>query len=133
MTTPADDLQLPAYFEVQATLNKYIEGVRTGDLQLLRSAFAANAGLHGYIMGHCVNGSLDVFFNDVATKPSPMKSGEPFRAAIVSIEVNGSIARGTVIEQCYFGLNFKDHFHLLKTDQGWVIVDKIFFHEPPQA
>lgn len=70
MTTPAGDLQLPAYFEVQATLNKSIEGVRT--------------------------------------------------------------ARGTVIEQCYFGLNFKDHFRLLKTDQGWVIVDKLFHHEPPQ-
>ncbi len=40
--------------------------------------------------------------------------------------------RATVIEQSYFGLNFMDHFHLLKSPKGWVIVDKIFYHEPPK-
>lgn len=132
MTTSADDLQLPAYFEVQAVLNKYIEGIRTGDVGLLKSIFDENARLHGYIMGNFVNGTLDVFLKDVAEKPAPVKSGEPFRATIVEMHVDETVARGTVIEQSYFGLNFRDHFHLLKTDRGWVIVDKIFYHEPPK-
>jgi hypothetical protein len=132
MTTSADSLQLPAYFEVQATLNKYIEGIRTGNVELLKSVFDENARLHGYIMGNFVNGPLDVFLKDVAEKPAPAKSGEPFRATIVDIHVNDNIARGMVIEQSYFGLSFMDHFHLLKTDKGWVIVDKIFYHEPPK-
>lgn len=131
MTTLTDSLQLSAYFEVQAALNKYIEGIRTGDVALLRSVFDENARLHGTIMGNEVNGPLDVFLKDVAENPPPVKSGEPFRAAIVDIHVNGNTARGTVIEQSYFGLNFMDHFHLLKTARGWVIVDKLFYHEPP--
>lgn len=132
MTSSADSLQLPGYFEVEATLNKYIEGIRTGDVELLKSVFDKDARLHGYIMGNFVNGPLDVFLKDVAEKPAPVKSGEPFRASIVEIHVNENIARGTVIEQSYFGLNFMDHFHLLKTDKGWMIVDKIFYHDPPK-
>ena len=132
MTTLANDLQLPAQFEVEAVLKKYIEGIRTGDVALLKSVFDKDARLHGYIMGNYVNGPLDMFLNDVAKNPAPVKSGEPFRATIVSLQVNNNIARGTVIEESYFGLNFTDHFHLLKNDKGqWVIVDKIFYHEPP--
>lgn len=131
MTTSASDLQLPAQFEVEAVLKQYIEGIRTGDVALLKSIFDKDARLHGYIMGNYVNGPLDVFLNDVAKNPAPAKSGEPFRATIVSLQVNDKIARGTVIEESYFGLNFTDHFHLLKNDKGsWVIVDKIFHHEP---
>jgi hypothetical protein len=126
----AGSLDLPAYFEVQATVNKYIEGIRTGDLTLLRSAFDPGARLHGTIMGKVVNGPIEVFFNDVAKNPPPVKSGEPFRAAIIDIHVNGDVARASVIEQSYFGLNFMDHFHLQKTDKGWLIVSKIFHHEP---
>ena len=132
MTSSAENLQLPAYFEVEAILNKYIEGIRTGDVALLKRIFDKDARLHGYIMGNFVNGPLDVFLKDVAEKPAPVKSGEPFRASIVDIHVNENVARATVIEQSYFGLNFMDHFHLLKSAQGWVIVDKIFYHEPPQ-
>ncbi|MCC7461021.1 MAG: nuclear transport factor 2 family protein [Gammaproteobacteria bacterium] len=132
MTTSAGTLQLPAYFEAQEALNKYIEGIRTGNVELLRSVFDANARLHGSIMGTLVNGPLDVFLKDVSERPPPAKSGEPFRAAIVELHVNGNVARGTVIEQGYFGLNFMDYFHLLKTERGWVIVDKTFYHEPPK-
>lgn len=132
MTTPSDSLQLPAYFEVEAVLHRYIEGIRSGNVELLKSIFDEKAGLHGYIMGNFVNGTTEVFLQDVASKPAPVKSGEPFRATIVDIHVNGNVARGTVIEQSYFGLNFMDHFHLLKTSRGWVIVDKIFHHEPPK-
>lgn len=132
MVSAAENLQLSQYFEVEATLKKYIEGIRTGDVALLKSVFDENAGLHGYIMGNLVNGSLDMFLKDVAEKPAPSKSGEPFRATVVEIHVNRNVARGTVIEESYFGLNFMDHFHLLKTDKGWVIVDKIFYHEPPK-
>lgn len=132
MTTLAESLHLPDYFDVQAALNKYIEGIRTGDVALLRSVFDENARLHGSIMGNEVNGPLDMFLNDVAKNPPPAKSGEPFRAAIVNIHVNGNVAHGTIIEQSYFGLNFMDHFHLFKGARGWVIVDKIFFHEPPK-
>lgn len=131
MTSSADDLRLPAYFEVEAVLNRYIEGIRTGNVELLKSIFDEDARLHGCIMGNFVNGSLDVFLRDVAEKPAPVKSGEPFRAAIVAVHVNGNVARATVIEQSYFGLNFMDHFHLLKTARGWLVVDKIFYHEPP--
>lgn len=132
MTVPADNLQLPAHFEVEATVRRYIEGIRTGDVQMLKEVFDPDARLHGEIMGHRVHGPLDVFLKDVAEKPAPAKSGEPFRAAIVDLHVNGRVARATVIEESYFGLNFMDHFHLLMTDRGWVIVDKIFHHEPPR-
>lgn len=130
MTSTAENLQIPAYFEVQSVVNKYIEGIRTGDVQLLRNVFDKDARLHGYIMGKFVNGPIDIFLSDVAKNTPPAKSGEPFRATIVSIEVNVDVARATVVEESYFGMNFKDHFHLIKNGQGWVIVDKIFYHEP---
>lgn len=133
MTRSSVDLQLPAHFEVLATLERYIEGIRKGDVALLQSVFDEHARLHGCIMGHFVNGPLDLFLKDVAEKPAPVRSGEPFRATIVDIRVDGHVARGSVIEESYFGLNFVDHFHLLRTERGWVIVDKIFHHEPPKS
>lgn len=133
LAASASELQLPAIFQVEAVLKQYIEGIRTGDVEMLRRIFDKNARLHGYIMGNEVNGTMDLFLKGVAERPSPAKSGEPFRATITGIEVTDTIARGTVVEESYFGMNFVDHFHLLKTAQGWVIVDKLFFHEAPKG
>lgn len=132
MTNRADEPKLPAYFEVQAILEQYIEGIRTGNVQLLRGVFDPDARLHGYLMGTLVDGPVELFLNDVAARPPPVKSGEPFRAAIVDIHVDRRVARGTVVEESYFGLDFVDHFHLLETARGWRIVDKTFSHEPPR-
>ncbi len=133
MSTPERNLQLASHFQVQATLEKYIEGLRTGNVELLKSIFDPHARLHGYLMGNFVNGPLDMFLADVASRPPPVESGEPFRASIVSIHVIGRIATATVVEESYFGLNFMDQFQLLETDRGWIIVDKLFHHEPPAA
>lgn len=131
MTPSTGHLHLPAYFAVHEIVSKYIEGIHTGDVQLLKSIFDDNARVHGHIMGNFINGPIDVFLDTVAASPSPASSGEPFRATIIGIHVNGSVAHATVAEESYCGLNFMDHFHLLQTDAGWVIVDKIFCHEPP--
>lgn len=133
MSSPEANLQLASHFQVRATLEKYIEGLRTGDVALLKSIFDPHARLHGYLMGNFVNGPLDMFLADVASRPPPVESGEPFRASIVAIHVIGRIATATVVEESYFGLNFLDQFQLLETERGWIIVDKLFHHEQPAA
>ena len=54
------------------------------------------------------------------------QSGEPYRAAIASITVHGSIAVADLREANYQGMDFIDVFGLLRTEGRWQIVTKCY-------
>ena len=61
----------------------------------------------------------------VESRPVPADSGEPYHMRIISTDVTGAIAT-IKVEDLYQGLRFTDYLTLLKTDDNWVIVNKVF-------
>lgn len=111
---------------VRGTLQRYIDGIRAGDLDLLRTAFHPQAIMTGYLGPEPMVVPIDALWEVVQNNPSPAESGAPFTAAVESVEVTGATATAVVTEEGYLGHDFRDAFQLLKLDGEWRIMAKLF-------
>lgn len=124
---------------VQTVLQDYIYGVLDGDIERVKGTFHPNAVMNGYMNGHLVAGSPEPFFNDVENGPSQSSLGKGYQGRILLISVYGQSATAVVAEdQICVGhpdgsrpvMDIIDSFHLLKIDGRWLIVSKLFHHDP---
>ena len=124
MSTNATNLEL-----IQQTVQYYFDGLYHSNIEKLKIAFHPNAQVIGHFQGNLVFNSLEQFLEFVKSTPAPSESGEEYDMKIVSIDVTGDVSVAKVAD-LYLGLRFTDYLSLLKIDSGWVIVNKVFHHEP---
>lgn len=104
------------------TLQRYIDGARTGDIALLRSAFAEGARVSGGYGGKPVSWSLAEFCDAVARGgPAP-----GLQARIVAIETAGAAAMARLEALDWRGTRYTDFFVMVRRDGGWRIDSKVF-------
>ena len=104
------------------TLQRYIDGARTGDIALLRSAFAEGARVSGGYGGKPVSWSLTEFCDAVARGgPAPR-----LQARIVAIETAGAAAMARLEALDWRGTRYTDFFVMVRRDGGWRIDSKVF-------
>ena len=112
--------------EITRVITQYVEGFLHANGGALRGAFAADAVMKGYMGDRLVEGTPDVFIENVA-KSAPIASGSPdARYEIGEIDITGHVAAVAVTEYSFGGSNFTDYMHLLKRDGHWKIVSKTF-------
>lgn len=107
---------------ITETLQRYVDGARTGDIALLRSAFADGARVSGSYGGKPVTWSLEEFCNAVA-KGGPAPALE---ARIVSIEPAGGAAMARLEALNWRGTRYTDFFVMVRREGGWRIDSKVF-------
>ena len=108
---------------IAETLQRYIDGARTGDVALLRSAFTEGARVSGSYGGKPVSWSLQEFCDAVA------KGGAApgLEARVVSMDHSGSAAMARLEALNWRGTRYTDFFVLVRRDEGWRIDSKVFF------
>jgi len=118
---------LPEYDAIANTMQKYIDGSRHGKSELMRPAFHPNASFFGYAGEQLAIGTSFLF--DWIDKNGPAPDIEP---RLVSVDILDSIAvvrlevagwSGTLAGS---GVRMSDLFTLLKTPDGWKIIQKAF-------
>lgn len=107
---------------IAQTLQRYVDGARTGDVALLRSAFAEGARVSGSYGGRPVTWSLDEFCDAVA-KGGPAPGLE---ARIVSIDPAGGAAMARLEALNWRGTRYTDFFVMTWRKGGWIIDSKVF-------
>ena len=100
------------YAEITKVIERYAEGHRSG-IEQMKKAFHPNAIINAE--------PIQVLFDaiDAAGKTDP-----DTRIDILDVEGGIACAR-VVIEKCY-GNNYVDFLQLMKTDDGWKIISKIY-------
>lgn len=109
------------------TMQLYIDGGKTGKSELMRPAFHPDASFLGYAGGNLYNDVQQLF--DWIDKNGPAPDIQPRFAsvdildsiAVVRLEVenwSGKLAGS--------GVHMSDLFTLLKTPEGWRIIQKAF-------
>lgn len=104
-------------------LQRYVDGARTGDVELLRSAFTDGARVSGSYGGKPVSWSLTEFCELVA------KGGAAggLEARVVSVEHAGGAAMARLELLNWRGTRYTDFFVLVEREGGWKIDSKVFF------
>jgi hypothetical protein len=118
---------LTEYDQIVQTIQKYIDGSRQGKSEVMRSAFHSNASFFGYAGEQLAVGTQFLF--DWIDKNGPAPNIEP---RFVSVDIVDSIAvvrlevAGWSGKLAGSGVRMSDLFTLLKTPDGWKIIQKAF-------
>lgn len=108
-------------------LQRYFDGLYRGHSDLLRSVFHPRARLFGEVKGDVLLRDLDTYLQIVASRRSPLQSGEAQRMQVQTLQIRGAIAIATVTCEM-LGFNYLDQLSLLKQEGTWSIVNKLYTH-----
>ena len=111
---------------IRQTIDFYINGLRDGSVETLKEAFHPQATMCGHLGETLMVTPIEGLYDFVAAHDAPAKTGEPFSAAVTSIEVAGTAASAIIKENSYQGFDFTTFFQLLKIEGRWWIVGKVF-------
>lgn len=110
---------------IREAINYYIEGMRTGSVEILKKGFHQRAILCGYLGDEMIAAPIEGLYEWVQANRAPAETGEVFDCLILAIEVTGRVATATVRETSHEGAVI-DYFHLLKDRDRWWIVSKLW-------
>lgn len=114
---------------IREAIHYYAEGMRTGNVETLKEGFHQLAILCGYLGDERIAAPIQGLYDWVASNPAPAKSGAVFDCTILAIEVTGRVAAARVREASHEEVVI-DYFHLLKDQDRWWIVSKLWDLEP---
>lgn len=124
MTTP----NYPAEYDaILGTLHLYVEGSRQGKSEVMRSAFHPGASFFGYVGDHLAEGTEVLFDWIDGNGPAP-----DLDSRVLSVDILDSVAIARLEVQGWSGKlagtngRTTDVFTLLRTPQGWTIIQKAF-------
>lgn len=112
--------------DVVAVIEQYIESYIHADVTTLRTVFADDAIMNGFVEGRLLEGTPEPFFQNIASNSSLKSSGFDPKYNIEHVSVTKNAA-SVILRQIGFGpFNFTDYIHLLKRDGDWKIISKTF-------
>ena len=67
---------------IREAINYYIEGMRTGNVEVLRQGFHQQAILRGYLGDEMIAAPIEGLYDWVNSNPAPVKTGESFDCVV---------------------------------------------------
>ena len=111
---------------ISKTISHYIKGATSGNGDDMKPAFHSEATVFGYIGDDLFSGPIKNLFDWVDENPA----AEELKANIVNIDIEATVATVRLESENWSGHKFTDLFTLLKLDNQWKIMNKVFhLHE----
>jgi len=108
-------------------LENYIQGHATGNGDFMRKAFHTEAKIMAFRDGKMMNLTAEEFASRFNGKPAADEAQRKRR--IESVEITGNAGFGKIVLE-YPTVTYTDYMSLLKVDNEWKIVNKVFYAEP---
>lgn len=109
---------------IEKTVSYYLEGGTNNDFETLKKAFHQNATMKFVTNdGYKEVNALEFFKKGI--KPGPKQNR---KTSIVSVDITGTAASAK-LKIAYDTFNFIDYMNLLKIDDEWKVVGKIFYRQ----
>jgi hypothetical protein len=126
-TNMSSSLTTVTDFEAIAqTVQRYVDGGRSGRSADMKAAFHPGATIFGYIGSDLLAGPIQMLF-DWNDQNGPATG---LQARLASIEIGGTIATARLELDNWTGHRFTDMFTLLQVDGEWKIISKVFYLHP---
>ncbi len=112
--------------DIARVITQYAEAYLKADVDALQDVFAPDAIMNGHVGDRLVEGTPEVFIQNVGKAPPICSLGKNPRYEIGDIQITGHAAAVTVTQTDFGDFNFTDYMHLLKRDGRWQIISKTF-------
>lgn len=110
---------------IKKTIGLYFDGWATGDTAMLGKAMHASCHLKNYRDGKFTAYTRNQYLGLFKPHPRPQN----LQTRIVSLDITNNMG-GAKVEISTAKDLFTDYFNLMKTDEGWVIADKVSTRTP---
>ena len=123
MTKNIKNVPTQDYTDVVATVTKYVEGLRVGDVTGLGEAFHKDAVMYGFTNGELLGGPIKNLYDFVATNGSASEIRT--RIDVLAITPTTAVVR-VDMEKDAIGADYTDFHTLIKLDGTWRIIAKTY-------
>ena len=118
-----------SYQEILDVLNEYFDGLYYSDTKRLARVFHPQAHYVCVTDGSLLYRTMGEYFPIVEARPSPASKKESRREEVVEISFAGPIT-ATAKLHCAIGEKFfTDCITLIKVDECWKIISKVFHYD----
>jgi putative lumazine-binding protein len=107
--------------DIRQAINSYSEGMRTANVGSLKNAFHDQAILCGYLGDELITAPIEGLYEWVDSNPPP----DFYNCLVLDVEITNRVAAAKIRETDSHG-DVTDYFHLLKVDDRWWIVSKVW-------
>jgi Putative lumazine-binding len=118
---------------IASILATYFDGLYHSDTTRLRAVFHPQAIYACATEGRLLRLDMDAYFPVVDKRPSPASRNEARRDRIISIEFAGPVTAIARVECAIADRFFTDLLTLVKLDDRWQIISKVFHFERQPA
>ena len=110
---------------IEATINKYIDGIAQHNSDLVAEAFHPEAIMSSHRGDDfSIVPAAKTIVDYMAVIPPIAETSPDFKGRIISIEQKASMATAIIAEDDLEGFDFITYFHLHKVDGNWLITSK---------
>lgn len=123
-------INIEDYRALKETVQLYIDGAKSGKVDIMDKAFHKEATIYGWMYANLDNpsektelaGSISILYDFVNSVGPAVNLDSEF----VRIDIVGTSANVRLELSNWLGMRFTDTLNLLKKDEGWKIVSKVF-------
>lgn len=116
------DLSISDYETVKSAINKYLEAGVKADSSVAKPAFYKDAVIYSNENGKISGGSIQSLYDYFDQNPPATE----LKADISSVDIAGNIAFAKVESENWHGARYTDMFLLVKENNEWKIITKVF-------
>ena len=113
---------------IETLITQYFKGLHGKNINAVAEVFWSHAEITGYYEGDFVHSKLHDYLSILKRMSAPNMIGEEFEMHISSIDIIGNIA-SVKTRYVFQALNYVDFLSLVKIDDVWKIVNKVFYHD----
>lgn len=118
-----------AYTEIEALVYRYCDGLYRCDVEQLRELFHDDALYFTASGGDVLSLDMATYLPKVAARTSPESLGEAFGYELELVQFAGPVTAHVRVSSSMWVKRFIDLLTLVKIEDTWKIVAKVFHHE----
>ena len=116
---------------IEATIQKYIDGIAKHDTDLVADAFHPQAIMSSHRGDDfSIVPAAETIVNYMKSITPIAESSPDFAGRIISVDQKDTMATAIIAEDALEGLNFITYFHLHNVNGDWLITSKASYGEP---
>ena len=116
--------RISEYDKLEALGKKYLEGLKTANIEMLKEVFHEKACIYGRLNENAKSSDPIKSLFDAVAKAGKCRDDFVGKVDILSLDKDIAILK--ILEENWHGYNFTDYFTCWKEEDTWKIVTKIY-------